>query len=63
MIAGLRRLQAHCAFELDVVDVDDNAELEARYGERVPVLVAAGVELCHYHLDVAEVNEYLSKVR
>jgi len=27
------------------------------------VLAAAGVELCHYHLDVAKVNEYLGKIR
>ena len=28
---------------------------------RVPVLMAAGHELCHYHLDAAKVNEYLGK--
>ena len=63
MIAGLRALQAATPFELEVVDVDSDAGLEARYGERVPVLVGAGAELCHYHLDVAKVNEYLSKIR
>jgi len=62
MIEGLRRLQGQVDFELEVVDVDGDARLEARYGERVPALVAAGVELCHYHLDLAKVNEYLSKI-
>ena len=62
MIAGLRDLQAGAAFELEVIDVDGDAALEARYGERVPVLAAAGVELCHYHLDAAKVDEYLSKI-
>jgi len=63
MIAGLRRLQADVAFELEVVDVDSDTELEARYGEHVPVLIAGGMELCHYRLDTARVNEYLGKVR
>lgn len=62
MIAGLRALQAAACFELEVVDVDRDPALEARYGERVPVLAAAGVELCHIHLDPAKVNEYLSKI-
>jgi hypothetical protein len=35
-------------------DVDADEALEARYGERVPVLAdAAGAEICHYRLDEA----------
>ena len=62
MIAGLRALQAATRFELEVVDVDQDPALEARYGERVPVLAGATTELCHIHLDLAKVNEYLSKI-
>ncbi len=61
MIAGLRALQAAIAFELELVDVDSDPALESQFGERVPVLIGAGVELCRYHLDIAKVNEYLSK--
>jgi hypothetical protein len=63
MIAGLHALQAGTPFEIEVVDVDTDPGLEARFGERVPVLVADGAEVCHFHLDVAKVNEYLSKIR
>jgi hypothetical protein len=63
MIAGLRALQAAAPFEFRIIDVDTDAVLESRYGERVPVLAAGAVELCHYHLDVIKVNEYLSKIR
>ena len=62
MIAGLRAMQASRPFELMVIDVDVDAALKARYGEFVPVLTAAGVELCHYRLDAAKVNEYLSGI-
>ena len=62
MIAGLRALQTESSFELEVVDVDRDPALEARYGERVPVLIGAAGELCHYRLDPAKVNEYLSKI-
>lgn len=62
MIAGLRALQAGNRFELEVVDVDSDPLLEARYGELVPVLMGGEGELCHYHLDAAKVNEYLNKI-
>jgi Glutaredoxin-like domain (DUF836) len=62
MIAGLRAMQAGAPFEFEVIDVDSDLTLEARYGELVPVLVGADGELCHYHLDVAKVNDYLSKI-
>ena len=36
------------------IDVDSDAALAARYGDRVPVLTdAAGNELCHGRLDPA----------
>ena len=63
MIAGLRALQDDIAFEFEVIDVDSDRALGARFGAYVPVLAADEVELCHYHLDVAKVNEYLGKIR
>ena len=62
MIASLQALQSVHPFAFEIVDVDGNPELEDRYGERVPVLVAADIELCHYHLDAAKVNDFLSKL-
>ena len=62
MIAGLRELQAGSSFALEIVDVDSDPALEARYGELVPVLVGSAGELCHYHLDASKVNDYLNKI-
>ena len=47
-----------------VVEIDDDAhpELEARYGDFVPVLLQGGVdghELCHYRLDRVRVAKVL----
>lgn len=53
MIATLRELQTRLSFHLEVVDVDSDADLKSRYGERVPVLVSEGQEICHYHFDPA----------
>ena len=61
MIAGLQELQATVPFAIEVIDVDSVPTLMARYGKRVPVLVAADTELCHYHLDSVKVNEFLRK--
>ena len=62
MIAGLRDLQAGARFELEIIDVDSDPALDARYGELVPVLVGDDGEICHYHLNAAKVNDYLSKI-
>ena len=48
MARALRALGV--AFE--ELDVDADPALEARFGDRVPVLTdAAGVEVCHFRLD------------
>jgi hypothetical protein len=60
LIAALRELQGRFSFAIDVVDVDSDTVLEARYGELVPVLMHGGRELCHYFLDVPAVSAYLS---
>lgn len=62
-LAALRPLQAKYGFSLDVIDVDRHPELEARFGERVPVLLAREVELCHYYLDMAAVRACLLNFR
>jgi hypothetical protein len=42
-------------------DVDADPALQARYGALVPVLAdAAGVEICHYHLDEAALRARLA---
>ena len=50
-----------------VRDVDSDTELEAQYGERVPVLLLGtpptGLELCHYTLDIAAVEAALAGPR
>lgn len=63
MVAALEPLRAEFGFSLKVVDVDSDPRLEARYGERVPVLVHGERELCHYHLDAPAVTDYLRKIR
>ena len=62
MIAALHQLQGRFVFEIKVVDVDSDAELEARYGEWVPLLESDGRELCHYVLDEPAVTAYLAKM-
>ncbi len=52
------------AWDIDVIDVDADPALEARYDELVPVLatVPGDVEICHYFLDEGAVAAYLAAV-
>ncbi len=63
MIEALRELQGLFLFEIAVIDVDTDPELERRHGEKVPVLAHCGHELCHYRIEPAVVTAYLSKFR
>jgi thiol-disulfide isomerase/thioredoxin len=60
MRTALEPLLAEFGAQVVVLDVDADPLLEARYNERVPVLVCDGVELCHYHLDAPRVRAALA---
>jgi thioredoxin reductase (NADPH) len=61
MAAALAPLAAELGFSVEHVDVDAEAALEARYGEKVPVLAdPAGREICHGHLDVEALRRHLA---
>ena len=62
MISGLQELQARFVFELQVVDVDADRDLERRFGEHVPVLVDGERELCRHRLQPASITAYLAKM-
>jgi thioredoxin reductase (NADPH) len=55
-------LAAEFGATVEVLDVDANPVLEAKYDELVPVLLHGEIELCHYFLDEPKVREYLAKV-
>lgn len=62
MLAALEPLRSEFSFDIELVDVDADAALVAKYDELVPVLVAEGNELCHYFLDASKVREYLGRL-
>ena len=61
MEAQLTRLGRDGLFSLTTIDLADQPELESRYGEWVPVLMAGTTELCHYHLDEAVLRDWLAQ--
>jgi len=63
MLAALAPLRGEFGFALEVIDIDDDPLLGQRFDTLVPVLMHAGNELCHYHLDAGKVRAYLVKIR
>ena len=53
MRQALLPYQQQYGFELNVVDVDEDENLVARYNELVPVLLHGEHEICHWHLNEA----------
>ena len=61
MLRALEPLQGELQFTVQMVDVDADAELEFRYGDRVPVLVGPDErEICHYFLDLTALTDRLA---
>jgi glutaredoxin len=50
----------HIALTLDEVDISTNAELEARYGLEIPVLLLNGKKVAKYRVSEAELGRMLS---
>jgi thiol-disulfide isomerase/thioredoxin len=66
MLAALSALQTDAQrFAVEVVDVDADPALVARFDELVPVLFGdpGQPELCHYFLDEAAVRNYLAQLQ
>ncbi len=61
MYAALAPLGDELGFEVDMVFIDGDDVLEARYGTRVPVLSEAETEICHYVLDTDALRAYLAR--
>jgi hypothetical protein len=60
MLEQLEELRRSLAFELERIDIDREAALQARYGNQVPVLEDAdGQRLCEVFIDPATVMNYL----
>lgn len=48
---------------LNIIDVDLDPMLEARFDELVPVLLHRDNAICHHFLDERKTREYLAEIR
>jgi thioredoxin reductase (NADPH) len=51
LIAALEPIAARYGWRIEVVDVDEHPDLEARWDELVPVLLVGDKEICHHRLN------------
>lgn len=59
LMADLAALLGPAAAGVQVVDISGDPELERKYGQRIPVLMADGEFVCAYRLDEERVRAYL----
>ncbi len=65
---ALRQALGEIPAVIEMVDVDADEALVARYDELVPVLMGQGSngqwqELCHYHLDKARLQAFVAEMK
>jgi glutaredoxin len=60
LLERLEMLRREAGFELEVLDVDEDPALRARFHERVPVVMVGGQEVCQHFLDEDRLRRYLA---
>ena len=60
LLADLEGFQPQLGFELQIVDIDRDPVLRARYDTLVPVLTAGDQPVCHYFLDPVALRRALT---
>jgi hypothetical protein len=58
--AAIRPHLASADWVLNIVNIDADAALQARYNLDVPVLCSGGIELCRHFLDQAAVLSWIT---
>lgn len=62
MLADLRALGQRVSLpRLSIIDVDSDAQLQRRYGLKIPVLLLDEVPVCSLRLDAAELQRLLRR--
>ncbi len=61
MIAGLENLLSGYTYKCHVIKIDNEPELEHRYGARIPVLEADGNILCENRINDSSILQYLAQ--
>jgi len=53
----VREVLSEISFELEVINIEDNAELESLYGEEVPVTMINGAKHDYFRVDKKRFSE------
>jgi hypothetical protein len=59
MMAVIGRVRHVAAFTVEVIDISTDADLEARYGLEIPVLLVNGKKAAKYRLSDADLTRIL----
>jgi len=62
MLAVVEEVRLEFGFDLEVVDIDADPDLERRFNEAVPVLMHGQRELARWRLDPAALRAYLGDI-
>jgi len=59
--AVIERVQRRLAFNLRVIDIETDPDLEKEYGEQIPVIFINGAKVFKYHVDEAEFEKKVKR--
>ncbi|MBL1140905.1 MAG: glutaredoxin family protein [Proteobacteria bacterium] len=59
MVEALKKWQQRFNFKIEIIDIDKDSRLTARFAARIPLLTMADTEICEYHLDEFALLDFL----
>lgn len=64
LLSCLREFETGFILHIQIIDIDNDPQLETKYGEWIPVLTDKhDQEICHYFFDAQALTAYLEKIR
>jgi glutaredoxin-like protein DUF836 len=61
MIEALKKWQSYFNFEVNIINIDQDTFLTARFAARIPLLAVGNIEICEYHLDEKALLHFLEQ--
>jgi thiol-disulfide isomerase/thioredoxin len=60
MFDALKKWQRRFNFKVNIIDIDQDSSLTARFSTRIPLLTVGDTEICEYYLDEEALLTFLS---
>ena len=60
LVTALKPWRSRYSFELNIINIDEDEQLTAKFAARIPVLTHGDTEICQYYLDESAIQSFFN---